>query len=136
MDVKKHNTFFFIIVCILVFVLFKTTALNKLSNIFFSLREGINPTYGNFLLIAYFVFFHIFFYKKQRLKVLLYTFITAFLSFVLGILSFGLVMKYIHYLDQQRTPIGWDYDYQWFSMIFVCVYLIFSIEFINRKVRK
>ena len=99
----------------------------------FSFDEGFTPIYGIFLLMIYFVFFHIFQYKKQRFKVLLYTFMTAIISFILGITTFGLIMRYLHYLDQKRTPLGWDYNYQWFSLIFVALYLIFSIEYIHKK---
>ena len=56
-------------------------------------------------------------------------------SFILGILLFYFWMKYLHYLDQQRTPYGWEFNYQWFSLIFVAGFLTISSELIYRKIK-
>lgn len=137
MNLKKHNFLFFIIVCVVAFVLFKTTTIYKTTyyHIDFTLNK-INHLHVNLVLIIYFSILNIFLHKKQFLKVTLYVLITSIISCVLAIVSFTILMKLLEFLDQKRTPLGWQFNYIWFTMIFLSIYLIISTNWIYKRMNR
>jgi hypothetical protein len=136
MNLRKHNILFFVIVSIVAFVLFKTTVIYKTWLFSNGFSDGFNHKTVNYILILYFFILNIFLHKKHLLKASIYGVITAILSYVLASITFALILAYFQYLDQQRTPLGWSFNYHWFRMIFLSIYLIISINWIDKRMNR
>lgn len=136
MNLKKHNLLFFVSVSVVAIVLFKTITMDKMSLFSYGFSGRFNYIKANYILILYFLILNIYLHRKKYIKVILYSIVTAILSFVLAYITLGTIMSYLHYLDQQRTPLGWSLNYQWFSMIFLSIYLIISINWIDKRMNR
>ncbi|QHI34739.1 hypothetical protein IMCC3317_00830 [Kordia antarctica] len=136
MNLKKHNILFFIVVSVVAIVLFKTTAMDKMTYFAFDFGRTFNYLHGNLALLLYFFILNIFLHKKHFLKAFLYTILTIVISSILALFTFAILMNILQYVDQQRTPLGWQFNYQWFSMIFLSLYLIISINWIYKKMNR
>lgn len=136
MNLKKHNVLFFLVVSIVSIILFKTTVMDKMSFQSNGFSDEFNHVTANSILIVYFLILNLFLHKKHVLKTLLFIVITAILSFVLAYVTFGILMNVLRFLDKNRTPLGWSFNYQWFTMIFLSAYLIISTNWIHKRMNR
>ena len=87
------------------------------------------------MLLGYFAFNH--FVLKQRIRInIIYSVLTYLISTIISVRIFVLIMDYLERMDQQMTPLGWQYNYKWYELLIVGLLLVISTELIGKKLRK
>lgn len=128
---RRIEISFLVTLLILTLILFKNTVVYK-SN----LPE--HPlTYPLFGIVS--IGFVLFNYRILRLpwsRNILYSVPAILVSLILAIIICGAMIAIMLAIDQQRTPLGWTFNYTWFSLLIFGILLVVTTELIGVRMIK
>ena len=130
----KIKRLFFILICIVSLVMLNTIPIYKTE--FFGLDR--NTYYDVLILIIIILFFtyNLIILKTKLLKNLLYTTISILISYPVSWFTTSLIIGIFVRLDNQITPLGWQFKYLWFIPIVFTGVLLLTTIYREKKLSK
>jgi len=131
----KVEILFILILSIWVVILSQTVPIDKAE--FFGLTNP-NPWYKWSLIIIYIAFI-LFNYIVLQLRVftnLVYTVIVGVICLPTTFIVVRLFIWYLEKIDNQVTPLGWQYNLKWIEPLIFGLFLILATELIGKRFKK
>lgn len=128
---RKIEISFGITLLILTLILFKTTTIYKNNLIEHSLSL---PLFSAIIIL--FILFNYRILKLKWITNLIYSTITVIVSFILSSILYGLILFFMLTLDGGTTPLGWTFNYLWFTAFIFGLLLIVITELIGVRMAK
>ena len=131
MNRRKIEIIFIGFLLVVSIVLFKTTIIYKSQLLE---HPFAYPLFG--IIAIGFIFFNYRVLHLKLIKNIIYSILTIISTFYLSFIINGLIIFLMIKVDNERTPLGWTFNYTWFSLVIFGLLLVISTELVGIRISK
>ena len=128
---RKIEILFMAILLAITLILFKTIIIYKNNLIEHPLTY---PLFG--IVSISFILFNYWILNFKWVQNIAYSIPIILASLILAFVINGLIISLMLKLDEGRTPLGWTFNYTWFTLLIFGLLLVFSTEVIGMRMNK
>ncbi|MEL7005997.1 MAG: hypothetical protein AAFN93_25205 [Bacteroidota bacterium] len=97
----------------------------------------LNPGYKWTAIVIFFLFivFNQFVLNQKFLINIVYSILVGSFLFLVACLLNYFLIEFMTELDNQVTPLGWQFKYKWLDLLFFAILSIISTEMISKRIK-